>query len=865
MRFSAHSWRRSWAAAAAVLAGAALPAAPPAPSALPAEARSFLDSKCLACHGPSNPQAGLDLSAAAFDLTDRAGLERWVRIHDRVRAGEMPPAGTVAVSEAEKQPFLETMAARIVEHERTAAAEQGRSVLRRLNRYEYEHTLRELLATPWLELRGSLPEDGVVRRFNKVGRALDVSHVQMARYLDTADKAMRLVLDAHLRPPSVQRYYAREQQRFINRMRYSSFNRHPERASIPVLDFEAQPDVLAEKVPISVGASDPETREREAFAYTASTYTGNEYHFDQFKAPVGGRYKLRFSAYSLWVHTVWNNNGGKDRPPWWHPDRERTSKGRTVEPVTIYAMSPGGQKRLLGSFDVTPEPAVLELDAYLLPGEQIRPDAARLFRSRPGFIGSPEATEAGMPGVAYRWMEVEGPTPSNEGYQRLFGSLSAERDEGGRLRVNPGSDADAERLLRAFMGRAYRRPVGEPEVERYLAIIRARLASGKADFMEAMLAGYTAVLCSPGFLYLEERPGALDAYALASRLSYFLWNSPPDDELRRLAFDGSLARPEVLRAQSLRLLADARTERFIHAFLDYWLDLRKLGDTTPDQTLYPDYYLDDLLLESALRETQLFVGELLAKDLPAGRLIDSDFTFLNARLARHYGVPGVDGVAMRRAALPPGSPRGGLLTQASILKITANGTTTSPVLRGAWILERILGQPTPPPPPATPAIEPDTRGATTIREQLDKHRESAACAVCHVKIDPPGFALEAFDVVGGFRKRYRSTEEGAAVDGVGKNGHVFTFRESLPVDASGELADGRRFEDVRGLKRLLLDDERQIARNLVEQLIVYATGEPASFADRAEVERLVRSVEPGGYGVRSIISAVVDSELFRRK
>ncbi|MBI1352810.1 MAG: DUF1592 domain-containing protein [Acidobacteria bacterium] len=836
-----------------------------APKPAPAEARSFLDARCVACHGASNPQAGLDLSAAGFDLEDPANLERWVRIHDRVRDGEMPPAAVGTLSDADKQPFLDTVAARIVEHEQARDAAQGRSTLRRLNRYEYENTLRELLATPWLELRGSLPEDGIVRRFNKVGRALDVSHVQMARYLDTADKAMRLTLDAYLRPSTTRRYYARDQKRFIGRMRYSSFNRHPERASIPVLGFEAQPDVLAETVPISVGEADPETREHEAYAFTASTYTGNEYHFDEFTAPVGGAYKLRFSAYSLWVHTLWNNNNSKDRAPWWHPDRERTAKGRTVEPVTIYAMSPGGQKRLLGSFDVSPEPAVHELEAYLLPGEQIRPDAARLFRSRPGFIGSPEATEEGMPGVAYRWMEVEGPRPSEEGYRRLFGELPATRTESGELAVKSTSEGDAERLLRAFLGRAYRRPVREDEVRRYLSIVQSRLESGRSSFQEALLAGYTAALCSPGFLYLEEWPGRLDSHALASRLSYFLWNSPPDAELRALADEGALEKPEVLRKQAARLLADPRTERFLNAFLDYWLDLRKLGDTTPDQTLYPDYYLDDLLLESALRETQLFVGELLRRDLPAANLIDSDFTFLNQRLARHYGVPGVNGVAMRAVELPADSVRGGLLTQAGVLKITANGTTTSPVLRGTWILERLLGQPPPPPPPAIPAIEPDTRGATTIREQLEKHRSTASCAVCHRKIDPPGFALEAFDVLGGFRGRYRSTEEGEPVEGIGKNGHVFTFRASQPVDASGELDDGRRFDDVRGLKELLLDDERQIARNLVEQLIVYATGEPASFADRAEVERLVSSVEPSGYGVRSIVSAVVESELFRRK
>ena len=295
-----------------------------------------------------------------------------------------------------------------------------------------------------------------------------------------------------------------------------------------------------------------------------------------------------------------------------------------------------------------------------------------------------------------------------------------------------------------------------------------------------MLAGYTAVLCSPGFLFVEEQPGRLDDYALAARLALFLWNSPPDDALRALAAKGQLHDPAILRAETERLLADPKSQRFADAFLDYWLDLRKIEDTTPSTTLYNDYYLDDALAEAAQAETRLYFAELLRGDMPARTIVDSDFTYLNDRLARHYGISGVEGIAMRRVTLPADSVRGGLLTQASVLKVTANGTTTSPVLRGKWICDRILGVEIPPPPPTVPAVEPDIRGAVTIRQQLDKHRAEPSCAVCHSKMDPAGFALESFDIMGGWRDRYRAADE-AKAGGAGHRHERLAVRVPLRV------------------------------------------------------------------------------------
>src|SRR5207247_3026094 len=241
-------------------------------------------------------------------------------------------------------------------------------------------------------------------------------------------------------------------------------------------------------------------------------------------------------------------------------------------------------------------------------------------------------------------------------------------------------------------------PTNEAESKAFLPVGRSALKQGN-NFTDPMIAAYAAVFCSPQFVYLEEKPGRLDDYALASRLAFFLWNSSPDDELRRLAEKNDLHKPEVLRAQTERLLADPKSRRFVEAFLDYWLDLRKIVATAPDANLYSDYYLDDLLTESALEETRLFFAELLRDDLPARNVVASDFAMLNERLASHYGLPPAQGVALRRTPLPKDSPRGGLMTQAAVLKVTADGTTTSPVLRGAWIMERILGQKPPPPPP----------------------------------------------------------------------------------------------------------------------------------------------------------------------
>ncbi len=876
------------------------------------DAAAFTEKYCASCHDDVEKKGGLDLTSLAFKADDRVNFSQWVKVHDRLQAGEMPPKERKKQPEpAELAAFLQSLAATLTVAEKATVAREGRATQRRLNGYEYENALRDLLSAPWLQVKAQFPDDGEASRFNKIGDALDVSHVHLTRYMGAADYAMREAMAvAFDRPPTTtKRYYARDQRTLTSKLTGSIFNSSPDRMTYPVVGLAtAQPDVRWLRAPLS----DPQTREEEAVAWVSSNYvTGFTYRWDGFRAPAAGRYRVKFSGYTLWVPPGGIQRkfaGEKDKvgkpsaPNLRVGDYDHPQPGRRDEPITVYTRN-GLLNRRVGSFDLTPEPASHDLgEVWLNANETLVPDASRFYRSRPNpgasFV-NPLMTPDGAPSVAFRWMEVEGPLydeRSTAGFRLLFGELPLtkvkngapgvslsvvdrkENYEDGRNAgrrvpalhdvtvdvVSKNPQQDAARLMRAFVQRAYRRPIADADVHRFLALVHERRAAG-LSFAESMLAGYTAVLASPGFVFLDEKPGRLDDYALATRLALFLWNSPPDDALRARAARGELSKPAVLRAETERLLADPKAHRFQEAFLDYWIDLRKMEDSTPSTTLYNDYYLDDALAEAALLETQLYFDEMLRRDLPARTVVDSDFTYLNERLALHYGIPGVKGVAMRRVTLPSDSPRGGIMTQASVLKITANGTTTSPVLRGKWIMERILGIDIPPPPPVA-AVEPDIRGAVTIRDQLSKHREDASCAACHSKMDPPGFALESFDVMGAWRDRYRGADETkTALKGLGKNGHPFAFHFGLPVNATGELPDGRRFQDIRDFKRLVREEDAMLARNLARQLLIFATGAPVRFGDRGEIESLLQRARAQRYGLRSLVHEVVQSPLFLNK
>lgn len=866
---------------------------------MPPALYEFTGEYCYRCHNDDDFKGRFDLDALSFDLGDASVFERWVKVHDRLQASEMPP-------KKEKQPhaddvkiILDTLSETLVAKDRARIEREGRAEHRRLNGYEYENALRDLLDAPWLQLRGQFPVDGESHRFNKIGGALDVSHVHMSRYIGAADYALRKLLSVQFdRPPTTTvRHYARDQRSLARQILPRIENTGPDRAAYPILDRGTfQEEVRLGLAPLS----EPETREREGVAWVSSTYAGFVYWWDTFYAPVAGKYRIRFNGFTLRVGPGGAPNYSDDFPgkrasgsPKW-PNFENTYPGARDEPISVYTVR-GLMNRRIGTFDLTPEPSVHDIgEVWLLGNDMIVPDATRFYRSRPGSNGNPLMTADGAPSVAFRWMEVEGPIydePVSAGYRLLFGDLPMQEVQAGEsgvaipvvgrrerdLRNSPDQwvdkvveivsespQRDAESLLRGFLDRAYRRPVLESDVQRFMELFNERTEAG-LSFGNAMLVTYTAVLASPGFVFLDEKPGLLDDYALASRLSFFLTNSPPDDALKARAARGQLNDPVVLRSETERLLEDDRSIRFREAFLDYWLDLRKISDSTPSTTLYNDYYLDDALVESAVDETQLVFDEMIRSDLPARNIVDADFTYVNERLAEHYDIPGVEGVAMRRIELPSDSPRGGFLTQASVLKVTANGTTTSPVLRGNWIVERILGIDIPPPPPVA-AVEPDIRGAVTIRQQLEKHRADPSCASCHQKMDPPGFALESFDVMGAWRNLYRNVDESKTPEeGRGKNGFEFAFHYGLPVDAAGELPDGRLFRDIRDFKRLLKQDEEVLARNIIRQLMVYGTGAPIGFSDRREIEEILERSRASDFGLRTIIHEIVQSEIFLNK
>ena len=378
-------------------------------------------------------------------------------------------------------------------------------------------------------------------------------------------------------------------------------------------------------------------------------------------------------------------------------------------------------------------------------------------------------------------------------------------------------------------------------------------------FEESLRVALLASLVSDEFLFISENLGSLDDFALASRLSYFLWSSLPDEILLQLAESKQLKDPSVLQQQIDRMLADPKSAAFTENFVGQWLGLRNIDFTEPNYLIYPEF--DHMLKVSMIRETELFFAEVLKNDLSLANFVQSDFTMLNGRLAKHYGIPGPDGWGFKKTALPAGCHRGGVMTMASVLKVTANGSYTHPVHRGVWILERILGKRPPNPPANTPVIEPDVRGTIGIRDQLAKHRQGS-CAKCHVQIDPPGFALESFDVIGGWREHYRSSGNGEEVI---VDGQKMAYLRGQPVECADAFPDGRKFQNIDEFKQLLLADKDQLARALTRQLITYATGAPVETVDEEQIEHLVAEIRARDYGFKSLVHAVVQSHLFKNK
>lgn len=799
--------------------------------AAPSHLTAFLDTHCAECHDAEVKKGGLNLTALPWSLDQRENFDRWVKIFDRVRTGEMPPAKQPRPETSQQQAFLADLRQPLHDRDAAAQAKSGRTILRRLNRVEYERTLHDLLGIS-LPLAGILPEDTPIHGFDTVAEGLRFSQLQMEKYLEAADAAIDAAINLDLAPePVSKRFFFKDEPNTRKQLDTA------EGAVTDKFNPERKHRHLLKELP-------------DAIVFFNEGYPPAEVR--QFVPRTTATYRLRISGYGF------------------------QSDGRAI-PMRVYSDN-FREKRLIGWFEMPAgEPRVVELTTMLKSNEHllIQPSDTGLDKKGQGIYNTGAKNFAGA-GLALQWVDVEGPlheTWPPPSLKKLFGDTPVvlmeprrHKRQGNRTLayelVPADAKASAQTLIESFASRAFRRPLEAGGADRFVKLITNELDAG-APFVDAMRVGFRAVLTAPQFLLFQEQPGRLDDYALASRLSYFLWSTMPDRELLQLAATKKLTQPEVLKGQVERLLKDGKANAFVANFTGQWLDLRNIDATTPDKRLYPEY--DELLRLSMVAETEAFFAEVLSKNLSVSSFIQSDFAMLNRRMAAHYGIEGVAGEAFQRISLPKDSARGGLLTQASILKVTANGTTTSPVMRGAWVLKQLLGQPPSPPPANVGSIEPDTRGATTIRDQLAKHRTAESCAGCHRNIDPPGFALESFDVIGGLRDRYRSQELGEVVRVRAPSGRSYQYRLGLPVDASGELPDGRKFAGIHEFKNLLLDQQDQILRALTEKLITYSTGAGIRFADRDEVDAIAAKAEQKGSGFQTLLQEIVQSTIFQTK
>lgn len=807
--------------------------------------RALLVEYCYDCHSGESPEANLALdqlapqaftleSAEAKDveptgfeatnveaLRDEETFAAWERIYDRVQKREMPPEDYEALRPDDYERLTTAL------HRSLTAVHQAekQTTLRRLNRCEYTNTLNDLFGTN-LDLASSLPEDGRKHEFDTVGSALAISMSQLELYLESIRTVIDTAKVKSIAPPEAKTLscsYAttREGEKFIGDV-------------WKLLDDGAVAFFRSGGYPSGMLRS----ASASADGYYDIEVTGYAYQSD---VPI---------TFALGATTF---QRGLEKPTFGYFSFE------SGEPQTI-------RQRVW-----LPRRYMLEITPWGIRDKK--------YELKDGGI----ATYTG-PGLAIKEVKLTGPIVDefpSRGHKLLFEGLDRreilpqqknQREKSWYVPKFELANTDPKQHILPAITRvassAFRRPVSAADCNDYLQLYREQLAAGDSA-EEAYLTAVAAVFCSPEFLFLGEHAGdgsesrLLGDFDLASRLSYMLTRAAPDKKLLMAAAAGRLTNdPAELRRQAERLLGASAEDRFIVDFCDSWLNLREIDFTNPDQNLFPEF--DAFLQFSMLAETREFVRALIADNLSIENLVKSDFAMLNNRLAAHYGIEGVAGPEIRRVELPSHGVRGGLLSQASILKVSANGTNTSPVVRGVWVTERILGQYAPPPPPGVGGVEPDIRGASTLRELLAKHRDSDSCSNCHAQIDPPGFALEAFNPIGGLRERYRSLGGGEKVNRE-VNGRKVRYRLGLDVDASGQLPTGESFSGYVEFRDLLAEQEHQLAKSLISKLLTFGTGREMGFSDRATIEKLARQAAESGCGVRDIILLVVDSELFRSK
>jgi mono/diheme cytochrome c family protein len=795
-----------------LLTSAVTPSARAADREFDALVKPFLTRHCVTCHGTEKAKGDFRVDTLAPDFAAPRTAMRWEEIMGRVNSGDMPPRGKARPPADEVARLSEWVTGQLAEAE--ARGQAGRKVaFRRLTREEYANTIRELLGvTVDVADPTGLPEDPDWHGFQRVGAVLTLSPAHIEKYYAAAEAALNEALPAGSPPKrEVVRWNAFD-------LRGGSWKKYEK-------DYQARgiaDRVRADIVPNNGALDDHTLQVKRAGDYLVRVRLSG-------LRPEGGR-APRLRLYDAGISRLLFERD-VEAPE----DKPITLEFRTHLPVGNHNVrimnavpGPNPEDRRSRSSEV--------------------PNAFTSLRTRVPWQmkftdddGKPIVPFLLLDSVEWDGPVLESwPTPA---HQRIFLGEESAKDV-----------AQVRRILGRFAERAWRRPVRPADLDRLVKLAETARKTGDS-FEESIKTALLAVLTSKSFLYLQEGdPEAssprLTDWELASRLSYFLWSSMPDQRLFDLARAGELSKPEVRRTEVRRMLADPKAAAFAESFPRQWLQLRKVGMFTPDRTLYPEY--DEYLEKSMVAETTGFFRAVLKKNLSLREFLDSDWTMLNERLASHYGITGVSGEAMRRVPLLPEHHRGGLLTQASVLSLTSDGTRHRPVHRGVWVLESIVGKPPPPPPANVPALGTPAAAArkTTVREKLELHRADINCAGCHRRIDPLGLAFDNYDAIG----RWRDVEAVRAGTGADPR-----------LDPSGELPDGRKFADAAGLKRLLVDDVDRFAVAFTEKLATYALRRGMTFGDRADLNRLAEQSKPNGYRLAALIEAFGASELFGRR
>ena len=805
--------------------------------------KGFLQEYCIGCHGEKKQKGDRRFDHLGLDFENEDTAFEWQEILDMINLGDMPPEDELQPLESETSALVSTITPELDQYY-ARMAEKETTGLRRLNSVQYRNTVKDLLGLNMesFDPTVSFPSEDRHEGFDNIASKLVTSRYLMERYLEAASVSIDKVVNIPQNPPAFDKRFVADdlwEKRMQFRARtYLIYNHEGEYVDM------AHGDIGWERIyPIGF-----EGVPADGFYTITVKAEGvgrkNGYDPSLFNVDWDERIKMVLFANDAMVENAGNQNPTnreirtialEDNTAREYKMRVWLDKGFNFG--IRYANGPTDHKRSVLKVQEKYHRETITTNYK---------DAFADFPSEELDTWLSDAYEG--PRVRVHWASIEGPDTDvwpPQSYRNLLGT-----NDYGKI------DKDPHQLIRGFARKAFRRPVLESEIGLYFSFYDSEIESG-VPVVEAITDTYKAILCSPHFLYIEAPVddsfveegvdlNKKEAYKLASRLSYFLWGTMPDQKLLDAAEKRSLLEPIEMRYQALRMLRDPRAEGFVSDFTDGWLGLAKLGQVMPDPIKFKSYRTYEL--EASMREeTRAFFRHILSGNRDLEEFLVGGYTFIDRNLAKHYGIDHSElDDRHELVRFPADSFRGGILGQASVLTVTANGVDTSPVVRGVWILENILGTPPSPPPPDVPALEPDIRGAISIRDQLSKHREIATCNECHRKMDPLGFALENFDAIGAFRDHYSN--------GKGK--------PSIPIDTAGKLPSGEAFEDVRGLKDILLERKDQFTRCLTEKLMMYGLGRELAFSDRPQINSIIDELERRGGGLQDLVELVVTSETF---